>query len=122
MRAGLVGFPPHLNPLPLSGARRFLDYFLANSSIQNQTIFYLASFPLPMGEGQDGSGRPGSFPSTLIHPLRRLCRKSVHGSTGSPRTEHGALEINCLAVRPELVEGRAADYDTVSRGGGIYFL
>jgi cold shock CspA family protein len=28
------------------------------------------------------------------------------------------LEINCLAVRPELVEGRAVDYDTVSEERG----
>ena len=46
----------------------------------------------------------------------RQCRKSAHGSTSSPRTDHGALEINYLAVRPELVEGRAVDYDTVSCG------
>ena len=38
------------------------------------------------------------------HP--RLCRNSVHGSTGSPRTEYGLLEINYLAVRPEPVEGK----------------
>ena len=43
----------------------------------------------------------------------KLCRKSVHGSTGSPRTVHGALKNNHLAVRPERVEGRAANYDTV---------
>jgi hypothetical protein len=28
------------------------------------------------------------------------------------------LKINYLAVRPEHVEGRMADYDTVSQGGG----
>jgi len=50
-------------------------------------------------------------------PPWRLCRKSVHGSTGSPRTDHGTLEINYLAVRPEHVEGRAADCDTVSWRG-----
>jgi hypothetical protein len=48
--------------------------------------------------------------------IERLCGKSVHGSTGSPRTDHGTLEINYLAVRPELVEGRAADCDTVAEG------
>jgi hypothetical protein len=53
-----------------------------------------------------------------LPPPWRLCRKSVHGSTGSPRTDHGTLEINYLAVRPEHVEGRAADCDTVSLGGG----
>ena len=46
--------------------------------------------------------------------FRRLCRKSVHGSTGSPQTDPGALDIKYIAVRPELVEGRAADCDTVS--------
>ena len=51
-----------------------------------------------------------------------LYHKSVHGSTSSPRTDQGALEIDCLAVRPELVEGRAADYDTVSQGGGNYIV
>ena len=43
---------------------------------------------------------------------------SVHGSTGSPRTDHRTLKFNELAVRPELVEGRAANYDTVSKGKG----
>jgi uncharacterized membrane protein YfhO len=32
--------------------------------------------------------------------------------------EYGLLKINHLAVRPELVEGRMANYDTVSEGGG----
>ena len=50
--------------------------------------------------------------STLTLPLKMLCRKSVHGSTGSPRTDHGTLEINPLPVRPELVEGRTANDDT----------
>jgi hypothetical protein len=50
--------------------------------------------------------------------LTRLCRKSVHGSTGSPRTHHGTLEINCLAVRPEWVEGRVANCDKLSTGRG----
>jgi hypothetical protein len=39
---------------------------------------------------------------------------SVHGSTGSPRTDKATLEINYLAVRPELVEGETANYNTVS--------
>ena len=30
-----------------------------------------------------------------------------HGSTSSPRTDHGTLKINYLAVRPEPVEGGA---------------
>ena len=49
-------------------------------------------------------------------PLPGLCHKSVHGSTGSPRTDHGPREINYLAVRPEPVEGQAANYDTASAG------
>jgi hypothetical protein len=35
----------------------------------------------------------------------KLCRKSIHGSTSSPRTDHGTLETNYLAVRPEALEG-----------------
>jgi hypothetical protein len=42
--------------------------------------------------------------------------------------EYGLLKINHLAVRlgfeskrPELVEGRMANYDTVSVGGGTIF-
>jgi hypothetical protein len=46
--------------------------------------------------------------------MKRLYRTSVHGSTGSPRTDYAALEINYLAVRPELVEGRTANRDTIS--------
>jgi hypothetical protein len=59
---------------------------------------------------------------------------SVHGSTGSARTDKGSLEINYLAVRPEpfdspfalslskgersaqdrLVEGETVNYNIVS--------
>ena len=61
------------------------------------------------------------FPS-----FERLGQKSVHGSTrGSPRTDGGTPKFNHLAVRPEpfdfaqdrLVEGRTADYGTVSQKG-----
>jgi len=52
--------------------------------------------------------------SPLTLTLSRLCRKSVHGSTSSPRTDHGTLKINYLAVRPERVEGRTVNCDTVS--------
>ena len=48
----------------------------------------------------------------------RLCRKSVHGSTSSPRTEHGTLEVSQLAVRPEPVEGWTASYDAICEGEG----
>jgi hypothetical protein len=60
--------------------------------------------------------------SLSLHPssLRRLCRKSVHGSTSSPRTDHGTLKVNYLAVRPERVEGRTVNCDTVSRGEGRF--
>ena len=34
------------------------------------TISYLISFPLMRGEGWDGGGHRGSFPPTLILPLR----------------------------------------------------
>ena len=47
--------------------------------------------------------------------LERLGHKSVHGSTGLPRTDDDTPKINHLAVRPEqLVEGRTVNYDTVS--------
>jgi hypothetical protein len=54
-----------------------------------------------------------SLKKLLLSPVR-LCRKSVHGSTGSPRTDPGTLKIKSLAVRPERVEGRTANCDTVS--------
>jgi hypothetical protein len=54
-----------------------------------------------------------------------VCRKSVHGSTGSPRTDNDTLKINYLAVRPELVEGAPATHFWVKdigigmeKGGG----
>jgi len=37
----------------------------------------------------------------------------------SPRTDYAMLKINHLVVRPERVEGRMANYDTVSRWGRI---
>ncbi len=49
----------------------------------------------------------------------RLCHKSVHGSTSSPRTDYGILKINPLAVRPEHVEERTTDCDTASGGRGL---
>ena len=78
------------------------------------------------------------FPT--LHPPfeKRLCHKSIHGSTepvlsepfvpsrplrangestGSPRTEKGTFKINYLAVRPERVEGGTANNDIVSKGG-----
>ena len=45
-----------------------------------------------------------------------LCQKSVHGSTGSPRTDDNTSKFGPLAVRPELVEGRTAGCDTVVLG------
>jgi hypothetical protein len=53
-----------------------------------------------------------------LSPTGRLCHNSVHGSKTSPRTEYNLLEIIQLAVRPECVEGRMANYDTVSTGRG----
>jgi len=50
-------------------------------------------------------------------PHERLCHNSVHGSRTSPRTEYGMLKNNHLAVRPEHVEGRMANDDTVFEGG-----
>jgi hypothetical protein len=62
------------------------------------------------------SGTYGKIRETLL--LEKLCRNPVHGSRASPRTDYGMLKINHLAVRPEHVEGRMANYDTVSEGGG----
>ncbi len=65
---------------------------------------------------------PSPFVLPYIFTLSpgRLCRNSVHGSTGSPRTDNATFEINYLAVRPELVEGRISNCDTISgrRGHG----
>ena len=53
-------------------------------------------------------------PSLSGAPLHvRLCRNTVHGSRASPRTD-GTPKIKALAVRPEVLEGRTADCDTVS--------
>ena len=65
-----------------------------------------------------GEGWTLGFPLTPALSHQRLCRKSVHGSTGSPRTDGDLLKINYLAVRPEPVEGRQLNCDTVSQGGG----
>jgi len=51
----------------------------------------------------------------ILRWIKRLCRNSVHGSRASPRTDYDMLKINHLAVRPERVEGRMANYDTVSK-------
>ncbi len=48
----------------------------------------------------------------------RLCRKSVHGSTSSPRTDKRTLEVIYLAVRPEPVEGPAENCVPVFGGRG----
>jgi len=58
-------------------------------------------------------------PSSSLSP-GRLCRNSVHGSTSSPRTEYGPLEINYLAVHPEPVEGerRITTQSLEGKGGG----
>jgi hypothetical protein len=45
-------------------------------------ILYLLPFPVKNG-----------FPLTLPLSPTRLRRKSVHGSTGSPRTDYGILKI-----------------------------
>ncbi|MGH7774503.1 MAG: metallophosphoesterase family protein, partial [Candidatus Binatia bacterium] len=47
----------------------------------------------------------------------RLCRNSVHGSTGSPRTDGDTPKFKDLAVRPEALEGRTAKCETVCDGG-----
>jgi hypothetical protein len=49
----------------------------------------------------------------------RLCRKSLHGSTGSPRTDGDTLKFKDLAVRPEALEGRTANCEQSSQGAGM---
>ena len=68
-----------------------------------------------------GIPSPKTFyiPPSLALSTGRLCRKSVHGSTSSPRTDRGTLKNNYLAVRPERVEGRTVNCDTVSKRGGL---
>jgi len=51
--------------------------------------------------------------------IQRLRRKSVRGSTGSPRTDHDTIDIDHFAVRPECVEGQTAKFHTVSHAGGV---
>jgi S-adenosylmethionine:tRNA ribosyltransferase-isomerase len=65
-----------------------------------------------------GTKETGGKVEVLLIPSSNesLCRKSVHGSTGSPQTD--TLRINSLAVRPERFEGRMANCDTVSGTGG----
>ncbi len=43
---------------------------------------------------------------------QRTWQDSVHGSTGSPRTDGATPRSNHLSVRPELVEGRKANHDS----------
>ena len=56
-------------------------------------------------------------------PAFRLRRNSVHGflrlrsgQAGSPRTDGHTPKFNDLAVRPDALEGRTANCDTVSFG------
>ncbi len=79
-------------------------------------IRFAEAHGIPVPETYEFSS--GELPPTLTLPHKGLCRNSVHGSRTSPRTEYGLLKINDLAVRPELVEGQTANYDTVSKGGG----
>jgi hypothetical protein len=64
--------------------------------------------------------------TTHVPRIKRLCRNSVHGSRASPLTDYDMLKIKHLAVRlgceskrPEHVEGRMANYDTVSKCGAL---
>jgi ribosomal protein S12 methylthiotransferase len=66
----------------------------------------------------------GSFQKIPKLIAQRLCRNSVHGSRTSPRTDYGESKINhlpvrlgCESKRPEHVEGRMVNYDTVSKAG-----
>jgi len=55
-------------------------------------------------------------PERTVRPFENL--RANGESKGSPRTDHGTLKINYLAVRPERVEGRTANCDTASWGEG----
>ena len=63
------------------------------------------------------------FLAVLILTLAGREKKSVHGSTGSPRTGTAQCKFKYLAVRPERVEGRSAifshDRCAVGRFGRI---
>ena len=73
--------------------------------------------PLPP-EGSRMVTRHGVFPASqclsgkliILSPLEKRCRRSVLGSTGSPRTDNDISKINSLPVRPESrpgeIEGR----------------
>jgi len=82
-------------------------------------IRFAESHGIPVPKTYDLPPTPSALLRTgLTLPRERLCRNSVHGSRTSPRTENDMLKINELAVRPEHVEGRMANCDTVSEGGG----
>jgi hypothetical protein len=54
-------------------------------------------FPWPnrkLGRIHNSLWQPLMAPHDPPFSHRRLCRKSVHGSTGSPRTDHGTLKVN----------------------------
>jgi release factor glutamine methyltransferase len=56
---------------------------------------------------RDYAGKERVIAAAKVLPSdARLFRKSVHGSTGSPRTDVSTPQFSSLAVRPELVEGR----------------
>jgi hypothetical protein len=55
-------------------------------------------------------------PERTVRPFESL--RANGESKDSPRTDHGILKINYLAVRPEHVEGLTASYDKLSRGSG----
>ena len=69
--------------------------------------------------------RRASRPAQRAAGLSRASRSSFESlrrngeSKGSPRRAYGTLRNNRLAVRPERVEWRTTDYDSVSRGGRI---
>ncbi|MGD0917347.1 MAG: hypothetical protein ABSB22_12915, partial [Thermodesulfobacteriota bacterium] len=88
-----------------------LTRFAEARGIPTPKTFYTSpALNLPHeGEGDNGA---------VSLSLGRQCRKSVHGSTSSPRMDHGTSKINYLAVHPECVEGRTVNCDTVSGGRG----
>ncbi len=64
---------------------------------------------------RDCAGKERVIATAKVLPSdARLFRKSVHGSTGSPRTDASTPKFSSLAVRPELVEGRTAACGIVS--------
>jgi len=101
-----------------------MDLFIDHRKWEGSGVSYIARKPWKKGIQQDDADQTNlpsknfCIPLTLTLSHQKLCRNSVHGSRASPRTDDEILKINQLAVRPELVEGGTANYDTAPQGRG----